>query len=500
MASDLHSSIRKSSIWMIARLGITLTVGAFVTTYIIRSLSVVDYGVYALLYSLTGYVSVIASFGMPSVFQRFLPEAMQKKDYGLLKQLVLRGLLLRLILSVITVLVILYFNGPIGRFLKVDGWMSYFSVFAWGIVIYLEASLLTDVLHSLFLHKYSVISSTLYTVFRGVCVFVVLKLHLGIQGVLWAEVAAWGVWSLMQLYFYYALFLRLHPENERSRVPLRRYFRYGGLSSLNELGNTVLGVSTDFFVITAFLGPGAVAFYAFADRVIRLMMHCLPHITLIDVIRPSFFTKYAESGSKQQLADMFNLLVKIGAFFVFPLVTGVFVLGGEMISIVFKPDYLSAKPILLTMMVFTAINIFAQPAGLVLKAMEQVQVIMFSKVFAVYNLIADILVIQRFGVMGVVLVTCSAHLMTNLFLYYFAKKYGALQIDWRGILVVATNAAAMAIAVWFLRPMIAGFLSLFLVSLVGAAVYFISSWLNKAFTAKERILINRVIPKPVFVF
>jgi O-antigen/teichoic acid export membrane protein len=79
--SDLHASIRKSGMWMIARWGITLTVGALVTTYIIRSLTIKDFGIYTLLYSMIGYISVISSSGISSIFRRFIPEAFQRKEY-----------------------------------------------------------------------------------------------------------------------------------------------------------------------------------------------------------------------------------------------------------------------------------------------------------------------------------------------------------------------------------------------------------------------------------
>jgi len=497
---NLDASIRKSSLWLIVRFCVSLTAGAFITTYIIRSLTVEDYGIYTLLYCLVGYVSVLASFGVPAVFRRFVPEALQRKEYSLLKQLVVRGLLLRLVLSLASVAVIFLVHGPLGRWLNVENFIGYFGIFAWGVVFYLEASLLTSVLHSLFLHKYSVVASTLHMVFRGVSVFLLLRLGWGIRGVLWAEVIAWGLWGVLQLVLYYVGFVRLHRGEERVSFPLRRYARYGGLSSLNELGNSVLAVSTDFFVITAFLGPGAVAIYAFADRVIKLFIRCMPHTVLIDVIRPAFFTKYAESNNEQHLADMFNLLVKIGAFCVFPMAAGLFVLGDKMITLVFKQEYVVAKPILCILGVFAAINTFAEPTGFVLKAKEQVQIILYSKVFAVYNLVVELLIIQRFGVMGVVLVTCSAVLMKNLFCYHYMKKHTGVCTNWRGLFAIAGNAIVMALVLWLLRPWVSSVGSLVAVALLGVFVYLLLSWTNKAFSPQERGWVNRVSPRPVFVF
>lgn len=497
---DLYSSIRLSSIWVILRLVVSMTIGVVITTFIIRSLSVEEYGIYIVLYSLIGYVSAIASFGIPEVFRRFIPEALQKKEYSLLKHLVLRGLMLRVLLSALTVGIILLLHEPIGRLLKLEDFIDYFSIFAFGVVLFLEVSLLTSVLHSLFLHKYSVIAGTIYTLFRGVCVFVLLNAGWGIQGVLWAEVVSWGLWTALQWFFYYNQFVKRHPSAESPQIPLRRYARYAGLSSLNELGSTAMGASTDYFIISAFLGPSAVAIYAFSGQVIKLLMNCMPHIVLIDVIRPTFFTKYAESGRNQHLNEMFNLLVKIGAFFVFPLAAGIFVLGDKMITFVFKPDYLSAEPILWIIMVFTAINIFSTPASLVLQAVEQVQINLYSKVFAIFNVAAALLVIERFGVMGVVLTSCLSGFMKNFYCYWFARKYAELSIDWCGLFKISCNALGMALLLWFLRPYANNFFSLALLAAISGLFFLLVSWANKAFNIQERAWINRIVPMRVFVF
>ena len=241
------------------RMVVAMTVGVIVTTFIIRSLSVEDYGTYTVLYALISYVGTFGSFGIPAVFQRYIPELYQKNEYALLKRLVFRGSVLRFLLSAATVVVVLLLHDPVGRLLNLDTFLDYFSIFALGIIFSLEATLLTRVLNSLFLHKYSVIASTFHTLFRGALIFILLQQGWGIRGVLWAEVVCWIAWTILLNVFYYLEFSRKHSAKGETKPPLLRYARYGVLSSFNEIGGTPLGVSTDFFIITAFLGPGAVA-------------------------------------------------------------------------------------------------------------------------------------------------------------------------------------------------------------------------------------------------
>ena len=60
--------------------------------------------------------------------------------------------------------------------------------------------------------------------------------------------------------------------------------------------------------------------------------------------------------------------------------------------------------------------------GLVLKAVERVEILLQSKMFSVYNLAGDVLVAPVFGITGVAVVTGSAVVFKDLYCYYFARK------------------------------------------------------------------------------
>jgi O-antigen/teichoic acid export membrane protein len=498
--SNLHRQVRKSSFWILLRLAMSGCVGVFVTTAIIRSLSVEDYGVYALLFAALGYTGLFASFGIPQVFHRFIPEAFQRKDYTLVKQIVWRGLILRLVLSICVVLVMLVCSGPIGRLLGVEDWNRYFAVFALGMVAFLEVGLLSAALHGMFMHQYSVIGNIVWMLMRGVGVAVVLATRGGLVAVLWVEVLAWTCWLLVLCYFYYTRFARVHPVQQADTFPFKRFLRYSGFSFFNEVGTSILSVATDFIVLSIFLGPVAVGVYGFCDRIMRMFLHCLPHIVLRDVVRPAFFAKYTESGDAKQLEGMFNFLVKSGAFFLFPLAMGIWVLGDKLILYAFGAKYADAYLPLCVVVGFTAINSFAEPTGLVLQSLEKVNIQFYSKVFAIYNLVGDLLVAKPFGVLGVALVTSSAVLFKNLFCLHYSRRYSGIDIDWRGLAIICVNTLAVGILLLSFRRFIFGLWSLILSICVGVLFYLCLAVVNRSFTSDERSLVNRVLPRPVFVF
>jgi len=468
--------------------------------YIIRTLSVVDYGIYNVLLAVMGYIGILSSLGLPSIFQRYVPEFHERGDIANLKRLITGGSFLMIALSAVFVLVLILFSSQTGRLLEIDNWLHYFRLFSLGIIFSLEGSLLSVALTSLFLHKYFVVSNTAYVFSRASILYLLLKAGWGLEGLILGEVAAYAILMMMFAYCYYSKFSRLNTEYSKPPFPIRRLFRYGGFSYLNEMGVTVLDVSTDFLVISMFLGPLAVGIYSFANRVSELFSRILPHTLLQDVVRPAFFRKFAQTNNPKDLQKMANLLVKITAFCSIPLTFGIFVLGDKIILHVFDPKYMSSLQVLWIVATFLTIRAFRFPLGLILQATERVNIVFYSKIFSVYNLILDLVVVKFWGITGIALVTGSANLFQNLFMYFFVYRYIKLRLCMGPLAVIVLNSMVMLLSVLWLRRYVVGFASLTVLSVLGVLIYLAMAFLNKAFTQEERRILNSIIGKRVFLF
>lgn len=496
---SMSTLIRKNSLFVLIERSIDPVVNLLVTIYIVRKLSVDEYGIYNILFALLGYVALISSLGLPNIFQRFIPEFYQKNQIAKLKKLVDKGLLFGFVLCVGILLIIFLFSKQISELFKFKGAFRYLIVFSVAIVFYFESGLLNVTLFSIFHHKKYVISQISYVLFRALILYFILERGGGLVGLLIAESLSCGLLFLL-LFYHYRRFLAKYSLDTSVELPVRRLMRFGGFSYFNELGAVILDVSTDFFVISAFLGPVAVGIYAFANRVMKLSTHVLPQSVFINIIRPAFFSKYAQDENLVQLNKMFNFLVKITAFFSFPLVIGVIVLGDKLIIHIFDPKYLESLKVLWIVAGFTSMYFFVNPLGLVLQSTEKVQILLYSKVFAIYNLIGDLLVVKSFGVVGVALVTGSAVLFKNVFCYFFARKYARLITDFKALGKIVLNSFILGVVLYLLRNLIVSSLSFIVVIFVGGIIYFAISYFNRAFSEEERRIINKILPKPVFAF
>jgi O-antigen/teichoic acid export membrane protein len=498
-----YSQIRKSGLYSALGKTITPIVTFLITIYIVRKLSVEEYGTYHVLLGVMYYIGLLSSLGLPSIFQRFVPEFHAKKHLTKIKKLVLHGSLYRTALAALLVVVIILFSDLSGRLFNIDNWLGYFQIFALAILFFLETELIGLVLTSLFLHKYYVISNLTYILMRAALLYYLLNRGWALRGLLWGEVVMYGIFLAILVFFYLTRFVRkLRHESDKgpADLPVKRLAKYGALSYFNEMGVMVLDVSTDVFIISAFLGPVAVGIYAFANKLTGMISRILPHSLLQEVIRPSFFIKYVDSDSDNALQKMGNLLIKIIAFFAIPSTFAVIILGERIIVLLFDPKYIDSLKVLWIVVSFLTIRHFQAPFGLILQSLEKVHFLFYSKVFSIYNLIFDLIVVQHWGITGVALVTGSAILFQDIFLYFAIKREAGFSLSFRPLFTVALNSLPMTVVLYLLRNSIANVFALALVVALATLVYFFTCFLHKIFTAGEQGIINRIIGKPLFKF
>ena len=92
---DFYLQVREKSLYTIIERISSPIITFLISVYIIRSLSVTDYGIYNTLLAIMGYVALFSSFGLANIFERFIPEFARKKEIAMLKKLVDKSLLLR---------------------------------------------------------------------------------------------------------------------------------------------------------------------------------------------------------------------------------------------------------------------------------------------------------------------------------------------------------------------------------------------------------------------
>lgn len=495
------NKIRSSSIYTLLWKISGHAAGFLATWLLVTQLSLEEYGIYNLLLGTGTYLSVVSSFGLISAFRRYLPEFGQNKEHHKFLWTVKSGVVFRVIAATMIVLVIVLFYDEIGHFFQIESYRNYFLLFAFGLLLMLQAELFECALEALFLHKYILYANLSYTFLRLALLCFIFYLGYGLLEVLLVEFISYLVLlGLCLFYFWKSCVQTIKKKIEKFSKThlLKRLLRYSGFSFFNEAGAVFIDISTDFLVIAHYLGPQALGYYSFAARIGRISSKFFPSRIMRTVIVPTFFARYGETGDKKELNKMFRFVSKVNAFFVFPIFSLVVVFGRQIIQYVFDPQYTDAYPVLLILLIHYIMLVF--PVALPLQAVEKPEMVLIAKVSSIYNLIMDIILIQLWGIIGVAVATSSAMILKKGIEYAMSKKYVGITIPWVGVTKILFNClVACIIGIWTIQ-FIDSIFSLIIVCFLTLIVYLFISYVNKAFEEEERNLINNLIGKPYFHF
>jgi O-antigen/teichoic acid export membrane protein len=167
----------------------------------------------------------------------------------------------------------------------------------------------------------------------------------------------------------------------------------------------------------------------------------------------------------------------------------------EIVQLVFHSKFIDKSWLLPVLMGFGTLNVIADPVSLVAQYDEKAHILLLSKLFAAYNILAMFLLVPLLGIYGAALAGGTAQAMKNLFVWWCVRK--------RAVWTNAGAALLSSIALWGAVVCICYGLKVLLplpVSLqvvMGAIVFVIAGLLyvrSPALSASDRDILRSVTP------
>ncbi len=391
------------------------------TIFLVRALSENDYGVYNLLYSIIGFIGTIASLGIANTLQRYIPEYYQKKEFKVAHNLVRMISAVRLIVDTAMLGFILLFWQELAPVLKITEYKSFFLFFSLVILLYQQRSILEICLSSYFLHKYSKPIAVLFSVIKAAGYGMIILLGKNLWYVIFVDLSAnFVVFILLQTVYSNKIPASSGSIKKLPRQEKKRISRYAFFYNFNDSGVGLLNADFDNFIIVMFLTPAAVGAYSFCVQLSIQITSILPLKYLKDVIKPAFFSIATSSKDKKTTTLLFQSLVKINSIFAIPCFFFLLLYSDDMISLFFNNKFIEYASVLTGIFFFSMLN--SIPFGTMAQLKEKADIVLYSKIFAIYNLIADVILIKLFGIWGVVFATGTATMGKNGFIWYFVRQ------------------------------------------------------------------------------
>lgn len=253
----------------------------------------------------------------------------------------------------------------------------------------------------------------------------------------------------------------------------RRLFEYSLPIAVTQTAYT-LDHHIDKILVGFFIGPVAVAYYTIGKQVVQFLE--VPMSALGFTLSPTYGAQKAE-GNHETAARIYETALSYGLLLYVPAATGVILLASPGIEFVFGDEYLGAVPVLQILSALAVLKAVTKLTGEGLDYLGRARARGIIKgVTAVLNVVLNVLLIPRYGVVGaavVTVVTFGLYTVANVYIMHLELD---LRTRWLGQRFVASLliAAIMAATVLPLTGYVIGPGTLVAVVGIGVTVWAIS--------------------------
>jgi O-antigen/teichoic acid export membrane protein len=337
----------------------------------------------------------------------------------------------------------------------------------------------------------------------------VLKMGKGLRGVLliWltAQIFSTLYYGIVNWRWFRKTKLRWcdkYQKNFWDKKLTKRLMRYAFFSFLTYNINYFRHFTIDYFVIGHYLGAKEVALYGLAATIVTFVTVINPASTLRGVFQPILIQRYTTTSDKDKLVWGQTLLIKVVIFVTLPAYIIIILLSDKIVGLIYSPYYLDAVKVLICLCFFLFFFSLQPPFGLIFNTLEKNEVYLIKGIFSLYNLLMDIILVKKYGIIGVAIATGSAGLLELLYYMAVLKWYIKLEFifPWKTLGKGLINLSPVIILSLILRAYIGSIFTLIGFLLFTIIIYLTFSFFNKLFDEQERELFNRAIGKKIWIF
>jgi O-antigen/teichoic acid export membrane protein len=414
MSFKIRALKNVASSW--AGLAVNVAVGFFLSPFILHHLGDDAYGLWILMFSLTGHYGLF-DFGIRSSLIRYVSEFRATRDSDQLTRLINTSLFsytcVGLALMIPTLIASFYLNHifhiPAG--LEHDAQALFLIL---GIALALNFPLgvssgILEGLQSFHVLNWTNIASTLL---RAVLIVAALRHGLGLITVtlitvilpLVAAVVRWGIVQRMLHTGYGWRYV--------DRDSFRRVARYGSVTFMIIVASR-LRFKTDAIIIGGFLSAAAITFFSIAGRLVDYSTEVVN--SLAQIFTP-MSSEFHATGDRAALRRVFIVGNRACALTMFPICTALVILGKSVITAWVGARYVSSYNVLLILLIPSTLFYAQATSTRILFGMSRHRVLAYvALIEGVANIVLSVALVRPYGIVGDAIGTAIPLLGTSLF-------------------------------------------------------------------------------------
>ncbi len=392
-------------------------VAFFLMPFIIHSLGNRMYGLWAVAGSFTGFYYLF-DFGLMLAVQRYLSKAIGKKDYDEANTIInttfyifsIIGVLIVIVSGIIAFIVPLFVN----NITEITLFRQVILILGFNFAISFPMRVLSGILISHLRYDLSTYVEISKLLLRTILIVIFLKKG---HGVLSLAVITFVVELVRYgLIFLYVQSIAKYIKWSRLLIDKRRIielFKYSSLAFIAKIADN-LRFDIDNFVISSFVGLNFVTVYSIASNLIRYFINFTN--SAIGLMLP-IFSQYESKGDYHSIREKFLFVTKLSSYISVSIGGVLIVFGKVFIERWMGEAFLSAYPLLVVMVVAVIFSMMQAPSIQLLYGISKHKFFTLSNsIEGIFNLILSLVLVRKFGLMGVALGTAIPMAIIKLFL------------------------------------------------------------------------------------
>jgi len=453
-----------------------------------RNLTVNEYGVYSLLSSTKMVATVVLELGLVQfMITKLSGEKRKKKIISFFSINIFELVFLIIILGILSLSLV---QKPILSFLKIGDFSVHFNIMLiiifFSVLIRLYSGYLSADKKLEFVSLVNILRNCLWTAF-------LLAIFLAFGG--FTLKTAMLMWLAGTIISFLAQILYLRKDITdaiKLRIFDSKILKKGLFFSLPLvpaiLGNWII-VLGDRYMIAYFMDTAAVGIYSLAYSLVTLIIS-IGAVAII-IIYPYIAEAW---NKKRNHYTLFNISLKYVLLLVVPSIVGLFVMKGQIITLVSGIAYLPAVPLISILVMYPLLALIIELFYKNLLLRNKTKIIGIVYLFgAVLNVMLNLWLIPKIGIYGAAVSTITTYLVMFVIIVVVSRGHFSWDYKYLSIGKILVASTIMGIVVYAINPQIA--IIKILTIILGIIIYGLLLFLFNIFVRKEIDIMKHLVKK-----
>ncbi len=475
--------IASNSLYYISRYASKFFFSFIVGVFLVRFLGPSGYGVYSLALVYWGMFSAIFSIGLGSTIQYAISKYRAKKDLSSASWVVKRYLIILSLTAILGSITMFFVSDSLASIYRLPELGVILKILGIGLLFYsLSENFSANVYIGYQKMKYTFIVGVLYDVLRLAQVAVVI-LGFGLLGAIAFYDVIYLIVGLLSLYLVYRIIRKPQAAKPSDDKDLKEFRTYGKFSYISNIVSFFYG--SVMILLLGYFAPNisSVAFYRAG-----LLMASLLSMPAAALMSAPFATttKYLVRAEFDKFYRVQGVLLRYAAIVTIPLVIGAAVSAHELITYLYRSQFLGAQLPFQIILVSILITSMMSPLSFVLSAMGKQKYYMYSiSAGAAVAIVSTVVLVPTLLSIGAAL----TYLMSNMALLavniFFLSKQIKIRIPYVAIMKSFGAAAVMGSYLYYILNIIPSLELLPFILISGLMIYFVFAYLLKVITRSD---------------